>query len=380
MAKQDYYDVLGVPRNASVESVKRAYRSLAMKHHPDRNPGNKKAEQAFKDATEAYEVLSDERKRPAYDRYGHSAFQGNTEGSQKSSSDVFGDVFGDMFSEFADIMGAGRRDMQSRRAQNGIDLRIDLDLSLEETFYGVEKSIEVTAPIACEGCNGKGSSTGRAAQSCPECNGSGTFRSQQGFFTLEHTCRRCKGGGKVITNPCRRCNGSGQMRGRSRISVKIPRGADNGTRIRVSGSGGYKGAMGEKNGDLYVFVKTKIHPIFQRERNTIYCRFTTPITTVALGRAITLPSIDGGKVSLKIPAGSQNSDKFRLRGKGTYTLQSATRGDMLVVLEVEVPHNLSESQRKLFEALEKEEMKSQNPESENFLARVKEFWKNNKKL
>ncbi len=378
MAKQDYYDVLGISRDADTSAVKRAYRTLAMKHHPDRNPGDKKAEQAFKEATEAYEVLGDEKKRPTYDRYGHDAFRSNAGGGRQAGAGGFGDIFEDMFSEFADIMGSGRRGTQQRGTQHGADLRVDVDLSLEETFYGVEKSIEVTAPIACESCNGKGSSSGRGAQTCSECDGSGTFRSQQGFFTLEHTCRRCQGGGRIIADPCRRCNGSGQMRGRNRISVKIPRGADNGTRIRVSEKGGYKGAMGRKNGDLYIFVRTKIHPIFQRERNTIYCRLPVSIATAALGRAITLPSIDGGKVSLKIPAGSQSGDRFRLRGKGTYTLQSATRGDMIVALEVEIPRNLSESQRGCLENFEKEEKKSQNPESENFLARVKDFWARSK--
>ncbi len=382
MAKS-YYDVLGVPRDADTEAIKRAYRALAMKHHPDRNPGDKKAEQAFKDATEAYEVLGDEKKRPAYDRYGHEAFQNSGGGSRssRSSSGGVGDIFEDMFSEFADIMGAGRREAQQRGARraHGADLRVDVNLSLEEAFYGTEKTIEVTAPIACESCSGKGSRSGRGAQACVECDGTGTLRVQQGFFTLEHTCRRCQGSGRVIADACRRCQGSGQMRGRSRVSVKIPRGADNGTRIRVGEKGGFAGAMGGKNGDLYIFVRIDIHPIFQREHNTITCRLPVSMTAAALGRSITLPSIDGGKVSLKVPAGSQSGDRFRLRGKGTYMLQSATRGDMIVALEVEIPRNLSERQRGCLEDFEKEEKKTQNPASESFLSRVGEFWKRNKR-
>ena len=382
MAKS-YYDVLGVPRDADTEAIKRAYRALAMKHHPDRNPGDKKAEQAFKDATEAYEVLGDEKKRPSYDRYGHEAFQNSGGGSRssRSSSGGVGDIFEDMFSEFADIMGAGRREAQQRGARHahGADLRVDVNLALEEAFYGTEKTIEVTAPIACESCGGKGSRSGRGAQACVECDGTGTLRVQQGFFTLEHTCRRCQGSGRVIADACRRCQGSGQMRGRSRVSVKIPRGADNGTRIRVSEKGGFAGAMGGKNGDLYIFVRIDIHPIFQREHNTITCRLPVSMTAAALGRSITLPSIDGGKVSLKVPAGSQSGDRFRLRGKGTYMLQSATRGDMIVALEVEIPRNLSERQRGCLEDFEKEEKKTQNPASESFLSRVGEFWKRNKR-
>ncbi len=382
MAK-NYYDVLGVARDANTEAIKRAYRALAMKHHPDRNPDDKKAEQAFKEATEAYEVLGDEKKRPAYDRYGHEAFQNSRSGggggrAARSASGDFGGIFEDMFSEFADIMGAGRRGTQQRGARHGSDLRVDVDMSLEEAFYGADRTIEVTAPIACESCGGKGSRSGRGAQSCGECDGTGTLRVQQGFFTLEHTCRRCQGSGRVIADACRRCQGSGQMRGRSRVSVKIPRGADNGTRIRVSEKGGFAGAMGGKNGDLYIFVRIDIHPIFQRERNTITCRLPVSMTTAALGRSITLPSIDGGKVALKVPAGSQSGDRFRLRGKGTYMLQSATRGDMIVALEVEVPKDLSERQRKCLEDFEKEEKKTQNPASESFLARVGEFWKRNK--
>ena len=379
---RDYYDVLGVPRNADTEAVKRAYRALAMKHHPDRNPGDKKSEQSFKEATEAYEVLGDENKRPAYDRYGHDAFQNNRGAggaAASSASGGFGDIFEDMFSEFADIMGTGRRGAQQRGARHGTDLRVDVDLSLEESFYGVEKTIEVTAPIACEGCGGKGSRSGRGAQACVECDGTGTLRVQQGFFTLEHTCRRCQGSGRVIADACRRCQGSGQMRGRSRVSVKIPRGADNGTRIRVNERGGFAGAMGGKNGDLYIFIRIDIHSIFQREQNTITCRLPVSMTTAALGRSITLPSIDGGKVALKVPAGSQSGERFRLRGKGTYSLRSATRGDMIVSLEVEIPRDLSEQQRKSLETFEKEEKKAQNPASESFLSRVGEFWTRNKK-
>ncbi len=379
MAK-DYYDVLGVARDADTDAIKRAYRALAMKHHPDRNPGDKKAEQSFKDATEAYEVLGDEKKRPAYDRYGHSAFQNSGGGGgAHPTSAGFGDIFEDMFSEFADIMGTGRRGGQQRGVRHGSDLRVDVDLSLEEAFYGTEKTIEVTAPIACESCSGKGSRSGRGAQACGECDGTGTLRVQRGFFTLEQTCRRCQGRGRVIADACRRCQGSGQMRGRSRVSVKIPRGADNGTRIRVSEKGGFAGAMGGKNGDLYIFVRIDIHPIFQRENNTIMCRLPVSMTAAALGRSITLPSIDGGKVSLKVPAGSQTGDRFRLRGKGTYALQSAMRGDMIVALEVEVPRNLSERQRKNLEDFEKEEKKAQNPESESFLSRVGEFWTRSKR-
>ncbi len=384
MAK-DYYDVLGVPRDANTDAIKRAYRALAMKHHPDRNPDDKKSEQAFKEATEAYEVLGDEKKRPAYDRYGHEAFQnsrsggGNRGGGARSASSGFGDIFEDMFSEFADIMGAGRRGGQQRGVRHGSDLRVDVDMSLEEAFYGTEKTLEVTAPIACESCDGKGSRSGRGAQACAECDGTGTLRVQQGFFTLEHTCRRCQGSGRVIADACRRCQGSGQMRGRSRVSVKIPRGADNGTRIRVSEKGGFAGAMGGKNGDLYLFVRIDIHPIFQREHNMITCRLPVSMTAAALGRSIMLPSIDGGKVSLKIPAGSQSGDRFRLRGKGTYMLQSATRGDMIVTLEVEVPRDLSERQRKCLEDFEKEEKKTQNPASESFLSRVGEFWTRSKR-
>lgn len=369
MAKQDFYELLGVGREASADEIKKAYRKLAMQHHPDRNPGDKKAEQNFKEITEAYDVLKDEQKRAAYDRFGHAAFE---QGSRGPGDFGFGGGgFADIFEEmFGSVMGGGRGANGTAR---GNDLRYNLEITLEEAFKGRETQVRVPTLVGCEACHGSGAEAGSRPANCPTCRGTGRVRTQQGFFTMERTCPSCHGAGKVIENPCRACGGQGRVRKDKTLSVTIPPGVEDGTRIRLAGEG-EAGMRGGANGDLYIFLGVKPHPLFQRDGANIHCRVPISMPTAALGGAIEVPTIDGSRAKVSIPAGTQTGHQFRLRSKGMTVLRSHVRGDMYVQVSVETPVHLTKRQQELLREFEKEGGDHTSPESEGFFAKVKEFF------
>ena len=371
MAKQDFYEILGVSKSASPDELKSAYRKLAMKHHPDRNPGDKSAEQKFKEINEAYDILKDDQKRAAYDRFGHAAFeQGGARGpGDFGFSGGFADIFDEMFGEF---MGGGRRGQGG--PSRGSDLRYNLEISLEEAFRGKQTTIRVQTLVACDQCKGGGAEAGSRPIACPTCYGRGRVRAQQGFFTIERTCTTCQGAGRVIDNPCKACGGQGRARREKTLSVNIPAGVEDGTRIRLGGEGeaGVRGALA---GDLYMFISVTPHRIFQRDGANIYCRVPIPITTAALGGTIEVPSVDGSRARVTVPAGTQSGHQFRLRGKGMTVLRSPARGDMFIEAVVETPRNLNKRQQELLREFEKAgEGGMTHPESEGFFAKVKEFF------
>jgi molecular chaperone DnaJ len=371
MAKQDFYETLGVTRSADADELKRAYRKLAMQYHPDRNPGDKDAEQKFKDINEAYDVLKDEQKRAAYDRFGHAAFeQGRGPGpGDFGFSGGFADIFDEMFGEF---MG-GRRGGQTGPTR-GNDLRYNLEITLEESFRGKQTTIRVPTLVFCDSCKGSGAEAGTQPITCPACRGRGRIRAQQGFFTIERTCPTCQGAGRIIEKPCRSCGGQGRVRREKTLSVNIPSGVDDGTRIRLAGEGEV-GVRGGSPGDLYIFVSVAPHAIFQRDGANIHCRVPLPITTAALGGVIEVPTVDGTRARVTVPAGTQSGHQFRLKGKGMTVLRSAARGDMFVEAVVETPVNLTKRQQELLREFEKAgESRRTHPESEGFFARVKEFF------
>jgi molecular chaperone DnaJ len=378
MAKQDYYETLGVARGANADELKKAYRKLAMQYHPDRNPGDKSAEHKFKEINEAYDVLKDEQKRAAYDRFGHAAFDGagGAGGFRPGAGGAgfdFGSGFADIFDEmFGDFMGGRRGGGQQR----GGDLRYNLELKLEEAFQGREMRIRVPSSVACETCGGSGAAKGSRPTSCQTCQGRGRVRTQQGFFTIERTCPACQGAGRVIEEPCRPCSGSGRVRKEKTLSVTIPRGVEDGQRIRLSGEG-EAGMNGAPAGDLYIFIAVKPHPIFQRDGADIHCRVPLPMTTAALGGAVEVPTIEGTRASVTIPAGTQSGHQFRLRGKGMTGLHGRGRGDMYIDILVETPMNLTKKQQDLLREFDKSGgsgAKSTSPQSEGFFAKVKELW------
>jgi len=371
MAKQDFYEILGVSKSASPDELKSAYRKLAMKHHPDRNPGDKSAEQKFKEINEAYDILKDDQKRAAYDRFGHAAFeQGGARGpGDFGFSGGFADIFDEMFGEF---MGGGRRGQGG--PSRGSDLRYNLEISLEEAFRGKQTTIRVQTLVACDQCKGGGAEAGSRPIACPTCYGRGRVRAQQGFFTIERTCTTCQGAGRVIDNPCKACGGQGRTRREKTLSVNIPAGVEDGTRIRLGGEGeaGVRGALA---GDLYMFISVTPHRIFQRDGANIYCRVPIPFTTAALGGTIEVPSVDGSRARVTVPAGTQSGHQFRLRSKGMTVLRSAARGDMFIEATVETPVNLNKRQQELLREFEKAgEAGKTHPESEGFFAKVKEFF------
>lgn len=371
MAKQDFYEVLGVARSAAADDLKKAYRKLAMQFHPDRNPGDKTAEQKFKDISEAYDVLKDDQKRAAYDRFGHAAFE---QGGGRGPGDFgFAGGFADIFDEvFGDFMGGGRRGQGS--PSRGSDLRYNLEISLEESYRGKQTQIRVPNLVACEQCRGSGAEAGSRPVSCPTCHGRGRVRVQQGFFTIERPCAACQGAGRVIEKPCRTCAGQGRVRREKTLSVNIPSGVEGGTRIRLAGEGEV-GVRGAAPGDLYIFVTVSPHPIFQRDGAHIHCRVPISIATAALGGAIEVPTVEGTRTKVTVPAGTQSGHQFRLRGKGMTVLRSALRGDMYIEAVVETPVNLTKRQQELLREFEKEgESARTHPESEGFFARVKEFF------
>ncbi len=338
MAKRDYYEVLGVDRNAAEGDLKKAYRRLAMKHHPDRNPGDSAAEESFKEVKEAFEVLSDPRKRQAYDQFGHAGVDNSAGGYGAAGGAGFGDIFD---SVFGDIFGAGRGG--GSRAYRGADLRYDLEMSLEDAVAGSEIKIRVPTLVKCETCEGKGSRSGRAPSTCGTCNGVGQVRMQQGFFSVQQTCPKCRGAGSTISDPCASCGGSGKSRGHKTISVKVPAGVDNGDRIRLSGEGEI-GQNGGPPGDLYVNVVVKPHAIFSREDTDLRCEVPIDFVTAALGGELEVPTLEG-RVMLKIPPETQTGKMFRLRGKGVRSVRGGGLGDLICSVIVETPVNLTKEQK-----------------------------------
>jgi molecular chaperone DnaJ len=369
MAKRDYYEILGVQRNASAGQIKAAFRKLAMDHHPDRNPGDKTAEHRFKDLNEAYEVLKDDSKRAAYDQFGHAAFEHAGAGARPGNFDFgsFADVFDDLFGDF---MGGGRRrGTQSR----GADLRYNLEITLEEAFGGKQAQLRVPSTVGCEVCNATGSAKGSPPGVCPSCRGAGRVRAQQGFFTVERTCPTCSGTGRVISDPCDACGGSGRVHREKTLSVTIPPGVEDGTRIRLAGEG-EAGTRGGTPGDLYIFVSVAPHRMFQRDGRNLYCRIPIPLTTAALGGQIEVPTIEGRRARLQIPESTQTGHRFRLRGKGMGELHGHARGDMFCEIVVETPVNLTKRQKELLQEFERAGDGSTHPESEGFFAKVKDLW------
>ena len=373
MAKEDYYAQLGVDKGAGTDAIKRAYRKLAMEYHPDRNPGSSAAEKKFKEIAEAYHVLKDEQKRAAYDRFGHAAFENGggpqgADGADFNFGTGFADIFDEMFGEF---MGGGARRGGTRR---GSDLRFNMEISLEEAFQGKTAEIRVPTSVGCEVCAGTGAAKGSSPVACGSCQGRGRVRAQQGFFTIERTCPTCHGVGRVIERPCTACTGAGRVQKDKTLKVNIPSGVEDGTRIRLNGEG-EAGVRGAQPGDLYIFLSVQAHRLFQRDGAHIYCRVPIPMTTASLGGGIEVPTIDGNRARVTLPAGTQNGRRFRLKGKGMRILRSSARGDMYVEVTVETPVNLTKRQKDLLEEFETAgKGRRTSPESEGFFARVKEFW------
>lgn len=381
MSTQDYYETLGVPRSADEKALKSAYRKLAMQYHPDRNPDNAEAEARFKQVNEAYAVLSDADKRAAYDRIGHDAFtQSNGagpggpqgfEGFEDLVRSAFGGSFDDLFGEFFGRGGAGPRSRTG--PARGADLRYDLEISLEDAFHGKTVDIKTPSTETCDHCGGDGAEPGTEVEICPTCNGLGRVRATQGFFTMERTCPTCGGQGRYVKTPCRKCDGVGRVRVERMLSVKVPPGLEDGTRIRLAGEGD-AGARGGPRGDLYIFVSIRPHDIFERDGADLYCRAPVPMTTAALGGEIEIPTIEGGRVRVRVPEGSQTGRKVRLRSKGMTRLRAAAQGDMYVELFVETPTRLNAKQRELLETFADESGEDCHPEHKSFFDRAKRFW------
>jgi len=368
---QDYYELLGVERSADDRTIKSAYRKLAMECHPDRHGGCTEKEAHFKAISEAYDCLKDPQKRAAYDRFGKAAFQnggggGNPFGNQ--GFDGFSDIFSSIFGEFMDPRG------QRQNAARGADLRYDLELTLEESFHGKEATITIEALAGCDTCGGRGcTKTDDCARTCTTCNGMGKVRAQQGFFMVERGCPTCRGSGQVIADPCRACEGEGRTIKRRNLAVKIPAGVDEGTRIRVSGEG-EAGVRGASSGDLYIFVHMKRHAIYSREGTTLVAECPVSFTTAALGGTISLPGIDGGKVDLKIPAGTQSGEQLRQRGAGMSVLHSRARGDLIARILVETPTRMTAKQKTLLEEFRETETGDECPAARSFFGRIKEMF------
>ena len=373
MAKRDYYDILGVGRDAGAGEIKKAYRRAAMKYHPDKNPGNAEAEIKFKELNEANDVLANEQKRAAYDQFGHAAFDQNGGGSNHGFSQGFGTGFADIFDEmFGDFVGGGRQ--SGGASGRGTDLRYNMEISLAEAFNGSKANIRVPTSVVCQACSGSGAAGGAAPVACPTCNGHGKVRAQQGFFTIERTCPNCHGQGQVISTPCRTCGGAGRVNQEKNLSVTIPAGVEDGTRIRLSGEGA-AGIRGAPSGDLYIFLTVQPHRLFQRDNANIHCQVPIPFTTAALGGTIEVPTIDGGRARVTIPPGTQSGHQFRLKNKGMSILRGKGRGDMYVQATVETPVNLTKAQQEMLREFEKTGKSENNsPNSAGFFTKVKELW------
>jgi molecular chaperone DnaJ len=372
MDKRDYYETLGCAKGAAADELKRSYRKLAMQFHPDRNPGDKDAEIKFKEISEAYEVLKDDQKRAAYDRFGHAAFENGGGGRRGGGGDFgFGSGFSDIFDEmFGDFVGGRRTQSQGR----GSDLRFNLEITLEEAFTGISRQIRVPTTVPCEQCNGSGSEAGSRPIQCSTCAGHGKVRAQQGFFTIERTCPTCGGVGRIIEKPCRPCAGQGRVRRDKTLSVNVPAGVEDGTRIRLAGEG-EAGLRGNGPGDLYIFLAVQPHGLFHRDGANLSCRVPIPMATAALGGQIEVPTIDGAMARVTIQPGTQSGHQLRLKSKGMSVLRSPARGDMYIEAVVETPMNLTKRQQELLREFEAAgEGVRTNPASEGFFAKVKEFF------
>lgn len=374
---RDYYEILGVAKGASADELKKAYRKLAMQYHPDRNPGDEVAERKFKELNEAYEVLKDDQKRAAYDRYGHDAFTasggGRAGGFGGGNADFsqFNDIFGDIFGDF---MGGHQGRKRSGKAR-GADLKFNMTITLEEAFHGAAKTISFSAEHTCSGCKGSGSkSASTETNNCPTCHGHGVVRIQQGFFAIEQTCQACGGRGQIIKDPCSSCYGAGRTKQKRELQVKIPAGVEDGTRIRLTGEG-ESGMHGGSSGDLYVYIQITPHPFFKVEHHNLHCQMPISFAIAALGGEIELPSIEGEVIKVKVPAGSQYGDKLKVREKGMTKVRANTRGDLYIHLAVMVPKNLTEKQKELIKNLQAElGQDAENHKESGFFDKVKNLW------
>jgi molecular chaperone DnaJ len=381
MTKRDFYETLGIDRKADEAAIKKAYRAKAMKYHPDRNPGDKAAEQKFKEVNEAFEILKDPQKRAAYDQFGHAAFDGAAAPSGGGfrpgsggfefnfGSGGFADIFEDIF---GDITGRGGRRTQ-RGPERGQDLRYDLEVTLEEAFKGKKATIRVPAALRCEACHGTGGEGGARPKTCATCNGRGRVRATQGFFTIERTCSACHGTGEVVDKPCKMCHGEGRLVHEKTLAVNVPSGVDEGTRIRLAGEG-EAGLRGGPAGDLYIFISIAPHELFQRDGANIHCNVPIAMAAAALGGAVEVPTVEGTRARVTIPPGTQSGEQFRLRGKGMTKLQSVLRGDMIIEVQVETPANLTPRQKQILEEFRKAGGDEASPRAASFFAKVKELW------
>jgi molecular chaperone DnaJ len=374
MAKRCYYEILEVERTASDQDIKSSFRRLAKDCHPDRNGGDKAAEQKFKELGEAYEALRDPQKRAAYDQFGHAAFDGHggrgAHGFGPDFASSMSDIFDDLFGEF---MGGRRGRGQRSGRERGADLRYNMEITLPEAFAGKTAQIRVPTSVTCEACTGSGAKAGTQPSTCPTCGGAGKVRASQGFFTIERTCHSCQGRGEIINDPCGSCSGSGRVMRERTLSVNIPAGVEDGTRIRLAGEG-EAGMRGGPAGDLYIFLSIRPHEFFQRDGADIFCRVPISMTTAALSGHIDVPTVDGGKTRVKVPEGTETGKQFRLKGKGMPVLRSKVTGDMYIQVEVETPKNLTARQRELLESFERESHGETSPHSAGFFTRVKEFF------
>jgi molecular chaperone DnaJ len=374
MAKRDYYEVLGLRKGASEQDIKNAFRKLAKEYHPDCNPGDHEAERRFKEVNEAYEVLKDPRKRAAFDRYGHAAFEagggaaGGAYGFGADFSASMSEIFDDLFGEF---MGGRRRGRTAR--ERGADLSYNMEITLGEAYSGKVAQIKVPTSVTCEACSGSGAEAGSSPVSCPTCAGYGKVRASQGFFTIERTCPNCQGRGEIIQNPCPSCSGMGRVTRERMLSVNIPPGVEDGTRIRLGGEG-EAGIRSGPPGDLYIFLSVAPDEIFQRDGADLFCKVPITITTAALGGQLEVPTIDGGRARVKIPEGTETGKQFRLKGKGMPVLRSTLTGDLYVQVEIETPQNLTRKQKDLLKEFEKASTETTNPGLSGFAQRVKAFW------
>ncbi len=370
MAKRDYYDVLGVTKSASKDEIKKAYRKLALKFHPDKTKGDKASEEKFKEASEAYHVLSDDKRKTNYDQFGHAAFEGGSGGFQGFGgfdTSSFSDIFEDFFSDF----GGG----STRRSNNrGNDLRYDVSISLEDAYKGIQKNVSYTTYKKCSSCLGSGAAKGSKPIRCDYCSGRGKVRSNQGFFTIQQTCPQCSGYGEMIGNPCGECSGNGKTQGNEKVTVKIPKGVDDGTRIRLAGKG-EAGSKGGNNGDLYLFISIDNHNIFKRSEENLYYELPISFSNAALGTSVEVPSIDGGKSKIRIPAGTQHGKQFRLRGKGMPVLRRNIFGDLYIRIVTQVPNSLSKRQKEILMEFNEIEENKPDPVIKSFFEKAKKFWK-----
>jgi molecular chaperone DnaJ len=371
MSKADYYETLGVSREADEKQLKSAFRKQAMKFHPDRNPDNAEAEAKFKELGEAYEALKDPQKRAAYDRFGHAAFEnggGSARGPFGGGGAGVGDIFEDIFGE---MMGGGRRSSGGR--SRGADLRYNMEISLEEAFQGKTAEIEIPTAITCDNCDGSGAKPGTSPSTCGTCGGVGQVRASQGFFSIQRTCPTCQGRGEVISDPCTNCSGSGTVDQNKTLSVNVPAGIEDGTRIRLA-SEGEVGSQGGPQGDLYIFLSIRPHEFFQRDGADIYCRVPISMTTAALGGQFEVGTVEGSKTRVKVPEGTQNGKQFRLRSKGMPVMRSSQIGDMYIQAAIEIPSNLTKRQRELLGEFEQLSSEENSPESTGFFSRMRGFF------